>query len=395
MRHGESTKFGDGNELNDLTRRAVHAISFLLMLTRILFPVILATSTIAFAQAPAEKPAAKPAEQPKPPEAFIKAKEAADKGDFASAVKFLTVEADKGNFEAMSALAEFHIAGRGVPQSAENAVKWLTKAADGGHLPSQASLAGVLYRGAPGVKKDEERARFLLTQAAEAGYAPAQYQAGAIAEAAVDTKSREPNWKESRDWYEKAAAQNNPDALLAMVRYYDQGLAGPPNPQKGTEACLAAAKAGSTIAMNEMAVRYQRGTGIAQDNVAAIGWFTLATQNGVISAFINLGNCYENGNGVRVDLARAGEYYAAAAKMGNPVAQTLIGRLFEEGKGTPKNLAYAYVNYSRAAAGGVADAAKKRDEIKPKLTPAELKEAEKILTAKPEEPKKEDPKKKK
>ena len=77
------------------------------------------------------------------------------------------------------------------------------------------------------------------------------------------------------------------------------------------------------------------------------------------------------------------------------MAQALIARLFEEGKGTEKNLAYAYVNYKRAADGGIADAARKRDEIKAKLTPAELKEAEKILAAKPEEPKKEDPKKKK
>ncbi len=371
----------------------LHAISILTMLTRFLYPVLIAAAAACtFAQDPAEKPAP---DAPKPPEAFIKAKEAADKGDFAGALKLLVAEADKGNLEAMTAVAEFYVAGRGTPASPEVALKWLVKAADAGHPPAQNMLAGLLFNGATGVKKDEERARFFLQQAAEAGYAPSQFQAGALAESAVDSKSREPNWKPSRDWYEKAAAQGQPDALLAMVRYYDKGLGGPASPEKATASCLAAARAGSIIAMNEMAVRYQRGTGIAQDNVAAIGWFTLATQNGVASAFINLGNCYETGNGVRMDLVKAGEYYAAAAKAGNPVAQALIARLFEEGKGTEKNLAYAYVNYKRAADGGIAEAAKKRDEIKPKLTPAELKEAEKILTAKPEEPKKEDPKKKK
>jgi uncharacterized protein len=341
------------------------------------YPVFAILCTCAFAQDPAPKPA----EAPKPPEAFVKAKAAAEKGDFATAAKLLTEEAEKGNADAMSAVADFYLAGRGVTASAETAVKWLTKGADAGHAPSQTSLAALLYNGTAGVKKDEERAKFLLQAAAESGYASAQYQWGALAEAMVDSKSREPNWKDSRDWYEKAAAQGHPEALLAMVRYHDRGLGAPPNPEKGTEACLAAVKAGSVVAMNEMGVRYQRGTGIRMDGVAAIGWFTIASQNGLQSALINLGNCFELGNGVRVDLARAGEHYAAAAKMGNPVAQMMIAKLFEDGRGTPKNPAYAYVNYSRAAAGGLEEAGKKRDEIKAKLSAAELKEAEGILAA--------------
>lgn len=361
------------------------------MSNRFIFPVLAITSLCSVAQNPAAAPArqqpgatapagAEKLAAPKLPEAFLKAREAAEKGDMAAAVKILTGEAEKGNVEAMTAVAEFYVAGRGVEQSAETGVKWLTKAADAGHPPAQTTLAMLFFNGAQGVKKDEERARFLLQQAAEAGYAPAQFQSGAIAEAAVDTKVREPNWKDSRFWYEKAAAQGNPDALLAMVRYHDQGLGGPSDAAKATESCLAAAKAGNVVAMNEMGVRYQRGTGIRADNVAAIGWFTVATQYGLATAFINLGNCYETGNGVRQDFSRAGEYYAAAAKGGNPVAQMLIGRFFEEGLGTPVNPAYAYVNYTRAAAGGLQDAAKKRDEIKAKLTPAQLKEAEDILS---------------
>ena len=353
------------------------------MLKRIFYPVLaISVSACAFAQAPAAKPAEKPAaaEAPKVPEAFIKAREATDKGDLPGALKILTAEAEKGNLDAMNAVADFYFAGQGTTASPETGMKWLTKAADGGHHASQTALAGLLFRGAEGIKKDEERARFLLQQAAEAGFAPAQYQTGALAEAAVDTKSREPNWKEPRSWYEKAAVQGNPDALLAMVRFYDQGLGGQADPEKGTEACIKATKAGSVVAMNEMGVRYQRGQGIAQDGVAAIGWFSIATQYGLQTAYINLGNCYETGNGTRPDMARAGELYGAAAKAGNPVAQMIIGRLFEEGKGTPKNPVFAYVNYTRAGKGGIADAAKKSEEIKATLTPAQLKEAEDMLS---------------
>ena len=322
------------------------------------------------------------AEPPALPEALQKAQAALDKGDTETALKLLQAEAGKGNAVAANALGEIHISGRGVKASPAEAAQWFQKAADAGNPAGQFNLSRLLLIGAEGVPKDEEKARFLLRTAAEAGYAPAQAQLGRAVESLADRSEEKAQFAEARDWYEKAAAQNQPEALLALARFYDGGLGGfPASREKGFELCFRAARAGSVVAMNEMGVRYQKGAGIGQDNVAAIGWFTLGAQHGLPAALVNLGNCYEVGNGVRQDFEQAGRNYGAAARQNFEPAEFLLGEMFEQGKGTPVNLAHAYVLYTRSGAQKNGEAAKRAEAIKAKLTPAQFDEATKLLRA--------------
>ena len=325
----------------------------------------------------AAPPAATPAATPAP---LQKAREALEKNDAEGAVKLLRAEAEKGNAEAANALGELQIAGRGIKAAPVEAMKWFQKAADAGNNAGQFNLARLLFLGADGVPKDEEKGRFLLRTSAEAGYAPAQAQLGTAIESAAARTEDKAQTVEAREWYEKAAAQNQPDALLALARFYDGGIAGLEiSPQKGFDLTFRAAKAGSVVAMNEMGVRYQKGAGVRQDNVAAIGWFTLGAQHGLPAALVNLGNCYENGNGVRQDFDQAGRHYSAAAKQNFGPAEFLLGEMIEQGKGTEVNLAHAYVLYTRAGAQKNEEAAKRAGAIKAKLTPAQLEEAAKLL----------------
>ena len=330
-----------------------------------------------FAAEPPKAPAATP---PALPPALQKAQAALDKGDTEAAIKLLRAEADKGDAIAANALGEIHIAGRGVKASPAEALKWFQKAADAGNAAGQFNLARLLFIGAEGVPKDEEKSRFLLRTSAEAGYPPAQAQLGGYVESLAARSENKAQIIEAREWYEKAAAQGQPDALLALARYYDGGLGGlEVSAEKAFESCFRASKAGSVVAMNEMAVRYQKGAGIRQDSVAAIGWFTLAAQHGLPAALVNLGNCYETGNGVRQDFDQAGRNYSAAAKQNFGPAEFLLGQMIEQGKGTAVNLAHAYVLYTRAGAQKNEEAAKRAEAIKAKLTPAQLEEAAKLL----------------
>ena len=330
---------------------------------------VLFSPAIAFAAAPAAVPAA-----------LQKAREALEKGDAEGAVKLLRPEAEKGNADAANALGELTVAGRGTKASPVEAVKWFQKAVDAGSNAAQFNLARLLFLGADGVPKDEEKARFLLRTAAEAGYAPAQAQLGGSIESLAAHTEDKAQIAEARDWYEKAAAQNQPEAFLSLARFYDGGLGGlEVSPQKGFDFCFRAAKAGSVVAMNEMGVRYQKGAGVRQDNVAAIGWFTLGAQHGLPAALVNLGNCYEVGNGVRQDYDQAGRNYSAAARQNFGPAEFLLGEMLEQGKGAPVNLAHAYVLYTRAGAQKDAEAAKRAEALKAKLTPAQLEEAAKLL----------------
>ncbi len=309
-----------------------------------------------------------------------KAKDALAKGDVEGALKLLRPEAEKGNAEAANAVGELQMAGRGVKVAPLEAMKWFQKAADAGNKAGQFNLARLLFIGAEGLPKDEEKANFLLRTSAEAGYAPAQAQLGTVVETAANRTEDKAQVAEAREWYEKAAAQDQPDALLAMSRFYDFGIGGlEASPPKAFDFCFRAAKAGSIVAMNEMGVRYQKGAGVRQDNVAAIGWFTLGAQHGQPAALVNLGNCYENGNGVRQDFDQAGRNYSAAARQNFAPAEFLLGEMIEKGKGTEVNLAHAYVLYTRAAAQKNEEAAKRAEAIKAKLTPAQLEAAAKLL----------------
>ena len=320
------------------------------------------------------------AEPPALPPALQKAQAALDKGDIEGAIKLLRPEADKGNAVAANALGEIHIAGRGLKPAPDEAVKWFQKAADAGSNPAQLNLARLLFLGAEGVPKDEEKARFLLRTAAEAGYAPAQAQLGSAVESLAARSESKAQTAEARDWYEKAAAQNQPDGMLALARFYDGGLGGlAASPAKAFDLCFRAAQAGSAVAMNEMGVRYQKGAGVRQDPVAAIGWFTRGAQHGQPAALVNLGNCYEVGSGVLQDFDQAGRNYSAGARLGFGPAEFLLGQMIEQGKGTAVNLAHAYVLYTRAGAQQNPEAVKRADALKAKLTPAQLDEAAKLL----------------
>jgi hypothetical protein len=164
-----------------------------------------------------------------------------------------------------------------------------------------------------------------------------------------------------------------------MMRFADNGYGGPADLLKGTEFCRRAARAGSIVAMNEMGVRYQKGLGVPADSVAAVGWFSIAAQHGQLAALVNLGHCYATGLGAMQDFDVAGRNYAAAAKQNFGPAQYLLAQMIEDGKGTQPNLVNAYVLYTRAGAQKIEEAQKKADELKKKLTPAQIDEAEKML----------------
>jgi TPR repeat protein len=320
---------------------------------------------------------------PKFPPTLQAAADAAAKGDFAAAAALLKKEADEGNAEAAIGYADFLLNGRGVKADAAAAMAWLEKA----NTPAAQFLtAQILFAGAPGVPRDEDRAKFLLNAAAEAGDAGALARLGVLAEQeahkADAASDRARIFTEARVYYEKAAAQNQPEALYALARFTDDGLGGlEKDAVKATAGFLKAAKAGSLAAGNEMGVRYREGVGIQSDRPAGLGWFLVAAEAGLPAAMANLGRCYEIGDTVPRNYDQAGFWYARAAKAGFPQAQMLLGGLFEKGLGTEKNLTFAYVNYSRAAAAGIPGAAAARDALKPKLSNREIAEAEKLLSA--------------
>ena len=144
------------------------------------------------------------------------------KGDMKGAIQLLKGAAEKGNAEAANAVGELYLAGRGVTASATEAARWFQQAADASFPPAMVNLGMLLGKGAEGVQADPDKAQFLIRSAAEEGYAPAQVILGKQAEK-EGQDGGDP--VEARAWYEKAAAQENAEGLLAMARFHEIGRA--------------------------------------------------------------------------------------------------------------------------------------------------------------------------
>ena len=84
------------------------------------------------------------------------------------AVIFLTKAANLGHLESQYELGHFYFRGRGVVKNHETAVEWWTKSAEQGHATSQNAL-GVCYMKGYGVYEDLELAEKWLRMAYEQG----------------------------------------------------------------------------------------------------------------------------------------------------------------------------------------------------------------------------------
>jgi hypothetical protein len=93
----------------------------------------------------------------------------------------------------------------------------------------------------------------------------------------------------------------------------------------------------------------------------------------------NLGAMYDKGEGVSQNYPKALNWYRKAADQGNSMAQYNIGFMYASGHGVQQDDVTAHFWFSLSAAQGDEDAAKNRDLIERRMTPAQIAEAQKLL----------------
>lgn len=104
-------------------------------------------------------------------------------------------------------------------------------------------------------------------------------------------------------------------------------------------------------------------------------WRPLA-EAGHLDAQVSLAELYLNGLGVAADPVAGVAWYRRAAAAGDPVAQLNLGDFYARGFLVGRDLAEAFAWLELAARQGKTWAAARRDEITPRLTPAERAEAQ-------------------
>jgi len=91
-----------------------------------------------------------------------------------------------------------------------------------------------------------------------------------------------------------------------------------------------------------------------------------------------LGMMYLNGQGVEQSYEDASTWFRKAAEHGIPQAQYKLATLYFNGQGVPRDFEYAYAWYSAGAAHQHQKSLEAIADARAKLSPEELKEAEKL-----------------
>ena len=129
-----------------------------------------------------------------------------------------------------------------------------------------------------------------------------------------------------------------------------------------------------------MYATYATGRGVPQNLVEAEKWIKKAAELGLPEAQYNLGIIYFNGQGVPQNNAEAMKRFRKSSDQGYPRAQYSFGVMYFQGLGVPKNLVQAYMWWYLAGSQGNQDAAKAINDIKGKMTPAQISEVKKLVS---------------
>ncbi len=112
------------------------------------------------------------------------------------------------------------------------------------------------------------------------------------------------------------------------------------------------ARAGDAQAMVALGLRFERGEGVAKDEVEAVRWFKNAAESGHGSGMFNFGLALSEGRGVEKDEVEAVRWFRRSAEAGDALGKGSLGTMLLEGRGTAKDEVEAARWLREAAAAG-------------------------------------------
>ncbi|MDX1491744.1 MAG: tetratricopeptide repeat protein [Pseudohongiellaceae bacterium] len=143
---------------------------------------------------------------------------AAQAGDYATALKEFQLAADAGLDLAQYNLAIMYYTGRGVEQNYQTAFEWTVKAAEQGHLNAQNNLGALYYTGT-GTPVNFEKALQWYSAAAQGQHADAQYNLSTMYELGEGT---EKDLVRAHFWAQAAQFNEHADAAELIERLAGQ-----------------------------------------------------------------------------------------------------------------------------------------------------------------------------
>ncbi|MGE4373082.1 MAG: tetratricopeptide repeat protein [Xanthobacter sp.] len=204
--------------------------------------------------------------------------EAAQNGDYETALSIWEPLARSGNSRAQNNIGACFIDGLGVERNYELARQWLELSAEMGDPIGQRNLASLCLKGLGG-PSDPEQALSLLRIAAEAGDAPAQ---DTLSWMLLNGESIPADPFEALRWAKAAAQKGVPAAMTRLGMIAFKGIPGKleSDPAEALHWWRKAAKAGDADGQAMLGAAHHSGAGVPRDRVASYAWLLRAKAGG-------------------------------------------------------------------------------------------------------------------
>ncbi|MBL67035.1 MAG: hypothetical protein CMO74_01085 [Verrucomicrobiales bacterium] len=285
------------------------------------------------------------------------------KKDLESMAKWMRKAADQDYTSAMVVLGGLHEKGEGVPLDYAKAMEWFHKAAKMGDAQA-CHLIGLAYRAGRGkvVEMDKTKAVEWFRRGAEMGDPQAQHDlGGALAEGEGVAK----DLAEAREWLRRAAWQNERTAQFELGRMLYNGIGGEKDVVRGAMWINLAANNRVSGAVDLFLKIKDELSPVEKARARElVSKFTPRKEQRVVA----------NPAG---DLAKTQE----AAMRGNKEAQYQLGLRHLNGTGVKRDLVEACKWFNLAALQNHAPALKEYEALSLKMTPAQINEADKRVSA--------------
>jgi TPR repeat protein len=177
----------------------------------------------------------------------------------------------------------------------------------------------------------------------------------------------------------KYSKYDDPPSQSKLAVLYEKGAGVEQNNGEALRWYQRAAAAGDLTATNNIGFLYFAGQGVERNIAEALRWFVRAAELGSTGAMDNIGEMYARGIGVEQSDTEAFQWFRQAADRGHGAAACKVGSCYSAGRGVPQDNVQAYVWFSVGIAAGL-DAAQDRDAVASKLTPDQVKEANLLVS---------------
>lgn len=138
------------------------------------------------------------------------------------------------------------------------------------------------------------------------------------------------------------------------------------------------AEDGDAAAQFNLGMKYAEGEGVEKDAAEAVRWYRRAAEQNHAEGQFNLGWMHANGEGVEQDATEAVRWYRKAAEQDHAQGQLNLGWMYANGQGVEKDYVSAYFYYALAARTDP-NAARNRDNLKRKMSPRQIAEAQRLV----------------